>query len=321
MTRELFRKALLSGLAAVLTVLATVLGVSYRRADPEALAHVYTFPGNGNTTHLHIDADITNGSRPCDPVDDTATVAVGAAHKVGVCIEDYVPNSIGSFELYIRYTGDPDATPPTTINIAPTLDCGSGTGDPGCLNANPNANDGDDPTGFKLGGGWACGCFGLPVCFPKGDDPRTPGLADALIVCYGAPLNNPDQDLTANPGLLATIEFTASKAGTDTIDFGPIEANATSVLSPRPGGGVARCRPQVADDQVGCFGATIVKYSPAVGGIAELPALSGLLGEEADAPAGGSGWSVASYGALAGGLAAVVAMAAGTWYARRRWLR
>jgi hypothetical protein len=304
-------------------VLATVLGVSYRRADPEALAHVYTFPGNGNTTHLHIDADITNGSRPCDPVDDTATVAVGAAHKVGVCIEDYVPNSIGSFELYIRYTGDPDATPPTTINIAPTLDCGSGTGDPGCLNANPNANDGDDPTGFKLGGGWACGCFGLPVCFPKGDDPRTPGLADALIVCYGAPLNNPDQDLSANPSLLATIEFTAVGAGTDTIDFGPIEANATSVLSPRPGGGVARCRTGVPEDQVGCFGATIHKVAaPAVGGIAELPARSGASADEAAASAEGSGMGGATYAVLAGGLAVVLlATVAGARYARRRWLR
>ena len=72
---------------------------------------------------------------------------------------------------------------------------------------------------------------------------------------------------------------------------------------------------------MGCFGAAIVKYSPAVGGIAELVALAGPSGEEADAPAGGSGWSVASYGALAGGLAAVVAMAAGTWHARRRWLK
>jgi hypothetical protein len=316
MTRKLFRKALLAGLAAVLTVLATVFGVSYRRADPEALAHVYTFPGNGNTTHLHIDADITNGARPCDPVDDTATVAVGAAHKVGVCIEDYVPNSIDAFELYIRYTGNPDATPSTTLNVAQTL-----TGPAPMLDLNPDANDGDDPTGFKLGGGWLCDCFGLPMCFPKGDDPRTPGLADALIFCY-VDLVNPDQDLTASPGLLATIEFTASKAGTDTIDFGPIDdTNWNNVQNPRSGGGIARCGPQVADDQVGCFGAAIVKYSPAVGGIAELVALAGPSGEEADAPAGGSGWSVASYGALAGGLAAVVAMAAGTWHARRRWLK
>ncbi len=314
MTRKLFRKALLAGLAAVLTVLATVFGVSYRRADPEALAHVYTFPGNGNTTHLHIDADITNGSRPCDPVDDTATVAVGAAHKVGVCIEDYVPNSIDVFELYIRYTGNPDATPPTTLNVAQTL-----TGPAPMLDLNPDANDGDDPTGFKLGGGWDC--TGLGVAPPVGEKTDTVGVADAFIEC-NAHLANPDRDLSANPGLLATIEFTAVGAGTDTIDFGPIDAtNANNVGSPRPDGGIARCGTGIPAEQVGCFGATIVKYSPAVGGIAELPALAGPSGEEADAHAGESGWCVASYGALAGGLAAVVAMAAGTWYARRRWLR
>jgi hypothetical protein len=313
MTRKLFRKALLAGLAAVLTVLATVFGVSYRRADPEALARVYTFPGNGNTTHLHIDADITNGARPCDPIDDTATVAVGAAHKVGVCIEDYVPNSIDAFELYIRYTGNPDATPSTTLNVAQTL-----TGPAPMLDLNPDANDGDDPTAFKLGGGWDCS--GLGVVPPVGENTNTVGVADAFIAC-NADLVNHDRDLSASPGLLATIEFTASKAGTDTIDFGPIDANMTNVQNPRPGGGVARCGTMVADAQVGCFGATIVKYSPAVGGIAELPALAGPSGEEADAPAGGSGWSVASYGALAGGLAAVVAMAAGARYARRRWLK
>ena len=165
MTRKLFRKALLAGLAAVLTVLATVFGVSYRRADPEALAHLYTFPGNGNTTHLHIDADITNGARPCDPVDDTATVAVGAKHKVGVCIEDYVPNSIDAFELYIRYTGDPDARPPTTLNFAQTL-----TGPAPMLNLNPDANDGDDPTGLSwaaAGTALAWATFGPWVRTPR----------------------------------------------------------------------------------------------------------------------------------------------------------
>jgi len=62
--------------------------------------------------------------------------------------------------------------------------------------------------------------------------------------------------------------------------------------------------------------------APAVGGIAELPALAGISAEEAGAGAGGSGWSAGSYAALVGGLAAVaIAIAGGGWYARRRWLR
>jgi hypothetical protein len=48
-----------------------------------------------------------------------------------------------------------------------------------------------------------------------------------------------------------------------------------------------------------------------VGGVAELPAV-----------AEGGGWPVANYMALAGGLAAaVVALTAGAWYARRRFSR
>jgi hypothetical protein len=59
-----------------------------------------------------------------------------------------------------------------------------------------------------------------------------------------------------------------------------------------------------------------------VGGIAELPALSGTSAGEAAAPAAGSGWSAGGYAALAGGVAAAaVALCAGAWYARRRWLR
>jgi len=179
-------------------------------------------------------------------------VAVGSVHKVGVCIEDYVPNSVNNFELHIRYTGDPNATPPTTLNsatelpdVAPALD------------DNPDLNDGDDPSGFKLGGGWDC--TGLGLVFPKGDDPGTPNVADAFIVCYAA-LANPDQDLSADPGLLATIEFTAQGAGDDVVNFGPVDfQNASNVQSPRPGGFPARCGTGVPADQVGCFGATIHK--------------------------------------------------------------
>lgn len=58
-----------------------------------------------------------------------------------------------------------------------------------------------------------------------------------------------------------------------------------------------------------------------IGGIAELPQIAQSPGE-AGAPAEGSGWSAGNYAALAGGLAAgAAAIAAGGWYARRRWLR
>jgi hypothetical protein len=68
------------------------------------------------------------------------------------------------------------------------------------------------------------------------------------------------------------------------------------------------------------------KYSNAapasVGGIAELPDFGAGPPASTTARAVGSGWSAATYAALAGGLAgAILVTGAGAWYARRRWLR
>jgi len=65
-----------------------------------------------------------------------------------------------------------------------------------------------------------------------------------------------------------------------------------------------------------CSGCTCVSGTPAaVGGWAELP-------EAAKAPASESGSSAPPYALLAGGLAAaVLALTASAWYARRRWFR
>jgi len=61
--------------------------------------------------------------------------------------------------------------------------------------------------------------------------------------------------------------------------------------------------------------------APAVGGIAELPDVAGASAEHAGAP-DGSAWRPGNHAALGGLLAAtLVALTAGAWYARRRWLR
>jgi hypothetical protein len=58
-----------------------------------------------------------------------------------------------------------------------------------------------------------------------------------------------------------------------------------------------------------------------VGGVAEIPDLAGPSPKDARAPARASGWSP-NYPALGGALvAALLALTAGAWYARRRWLR
>jgi hypothetical protein len=123
---------------------------------------------------------------------------------------------------------------------------------------NPDANDGDDPAGYKLGAYW--NCTASTMARPLGEDPSTPGVADARIVC-NVDFSTPDQDLTADPGLLTTIEFTATSPGVDTIDFGPNDAsNWNGVGKPRPGGGNAYCGTAVPHyEQIDCFGATITK--------------------------------------------------------------
>ena len=59
-------------------------------------------------------------------------------------------------------------------------------------------------------------------------------------------------------------------------------------------------------------------HPPGVGGTVMLP--PGAIAAESGAAAEGSGWGTATYAALAG-VGAVVAIAVGGWYARRRWLR
>jgi len=239
---------LLAAVGMTAALLLAVFGLPYGASNPEAFAHLYTHPGSGNATHLHIDADITNGTRPCDPLDSTAAVILGSVHKVGVCIEDYAPNSVEAFELHIRYTGDPSDNNPPLLNVATEK-----TGVPS-VDDNPDANDGDDVTGYKLGGNW--NCTGYDLIEPVGEDPSTPGVADANIICNGS-----DKDLAANPGLLATVEFTATVAGVDTIDFGPLDVVNYNVVGwPLPDGWEGRCgmAPRV-EQRIGCFGATITK--------------------------------------------------------------
>jgi hypothetical protein len=61
-------------------------------------------------------------------------------------------------------------------------------------------------------------------------------------------------------------------------------------------------------------------HPPGVGGTVKLPPAA--IAAESGAPSEDSTWPVGTYAALAGGVAGVLALAAGGWYAsRRRWLR
>jgi hypothetical protein len=246
----------------VVVVSLTLLGFPPGRSDPEAFAHVT------GMTHLHVDADPTNGTRPCDPIDSTRTVQVGQTYDVALCLEGYTPNALEAFLLRLYY-GGADA-----INTSPTLE-----GPAPMLDLNPDANDGDSAAGLSLGSGWDCSGFGIFP--PVGDDlgtPPPPGNAalcldqygqavplcrDAVISC-NANLASEDLDLSANPGLLATVEFTATGEGTEQLTWGDDTQIGGPDLVQLGGGSLASegfCGSDVPSEQIQCLGATIRKVT------------------------------------------------------------
>jgi hypothetical protein len=190
-----------------------------------------------------MDADPANGTRPCDPVDSTATVAVGSTYTVAVCLADYQANDLLSFQMRLTnndalsFAPDPQGSEESQ-NGGSGADCGQ------CLDDNPDANDGDDPAGFKLGGGWAC--TGLGVIRPRSE---TPPIDPIELIC-NADVTAKDLDLSANPGLLATVTFRADAAGLDELSFTSWTSVGMNTTTPGSCG-------DVTDNLMDCFGATI----------------------------------------------------------------
>jgi len=255
------------GLAAA-AVLA-VVGLPYGKGSPEAFAHAYVHPDPPNVAmHLEIDAvkDHNTGAPTdwCDPVDLTATVAVGDTHQVAVCLDDYVANDVLSFQMRLvttdllptggdlfgdlNFAPDPDVAMPHAPGTGEEVKNG-GTGPDciatGCVDDNPDANTGDSATGLKLGSGWDC--TGATVIRPRSE--KLP----IELVC-NADVTAKDLDLSHDMGLLATITFKAIATGADTISFLPWTSIGMNTTTPGSCG-------DVTDNLMGCFGATINKVA------------------------------------------------------------
>jgi hypothetical protein len=191
------------------------------------------------------------------------------------------------------------------------------------LDDNPDANNTAGPKGLGITAG--DDCSGMGTAPPRGSP------LPIYIVCYAKMLTT--YELGQDPALLATITLDALAPGVDTLSF----ADPTGVGFTDP---VLNGSCFIGGGNIGCFGATIHKVAAPtptpmptitptdtptpgpVGGIAELAGVASTSAENARTPAEGSGWWADRYAALAGGLsAAVLAVAAGAWYARKRWLR
>lgn len=159
--------------------------------------------------HLHIDADPTNGTGACDPIDATRTVPTGVAFSAALCLDQAqlapVSGGFNTVNLDVAYTGI-SATNVATDAPSPGTD----------LNSNPNWNE----TGLAGPETWDCNLVntaaGRPIASPS----------PAKIVCSTASSN--DQPVTGTV-LLATLNFDAQGSSlTATLTWG---AGTTSILA------------------------------------------------------------------------------------------
>lgn len=188
---------------------------------------------------LALDADTSNGGGPCDPIDDTASIAPGSEFAVAICVVD-PPEPVSAFFVELEYDGALMVAP----EAPPTV---------GRVDENPDGNLGETtfpPT--YLGDGWVC--TGLSLFPPAGDVPETVGIFDARIACT-APLQ-PDADLRlTETGTLAVARFRSQGAGAGRIEF-----TASSEMGMNPGvTRVGRCADVVSGkgDLIACRSAVI----------------------------------------------------------------
>ena len=270
-------------------LLAVTVAVALATAGPDgpvpeqALAHIITPTGTPGApmVHLEIDADTTNGSGPCNPVD--ATAEVYGMHKVAVCLTSSLAAPAG-FDFDLVY--DP------ALNTCTNESCPTGT----CFDDNPDANLGT--TTFStpdLGTGWDCSAS-EPVCAKSGQAGR------AFIMCLCVDLGCATLPVGADVSApIAVVTFNEEAGGVDNLkleDVALFDENIDSIVQCHGSGP--------------CYGATLFVQAP-IGGIAEAPLT------EADVLADERASSVPNSLALAA-LAALGALlvAAGAWYARRR---
>ena len=155
---------------------------------------------------LAIDADPTNGTGACNPVDARRTVATSVAFSVALCLQDSqlapVNGGFNTTSIDVSYTGI------SAADVASDLSTD--------LNSNPNWND----TGLTGPTTWDCNLANSTGAAPSASP------SPATIVCSTVSAN--DQPVTGTV-LLATLNFDPQASPvTSPISWGP---GSTSLLS------------------------------------------------------------------------------------------
>ena len=183
----------------LLTVLLIAVGAMFSTLDRQRSAHADL----QGVPHLEIDADPTNGLRPCDPIDSEASAPLAnGVFDIAICLDDHA-EAASQFYFMINWSGGV-ASADEVPDVAPALD------------DNPDFNQEAGP----FGNGTHWDCTGLGFSLPTANSP--PGTANMycheLSYAYG--------ELTASPGLLATLRMRATGLlGDESFSF-PRDGNA-----------------------------------------------------------------------------------------------
>jgi len=181
---------------------------------------------------LALDMDPTNGSGPCNPIDDSRNVGIGDTYQVAVCLVDAVKPP-AAFQFGLLYDDNLNQCVPSECDPA------------GCVDGNPDANAGATTWGnTSLGSGWDC--YIMQVSPPTCDkDPDTgAGHGNAHIKC----LSTQQPTLDAGEGIsapIAMVNFKALGEGTDSFaldDTHAFDAEVATLVrsdSPAAGGSVS----------------------------------------------------------------------------------
>jgi pilus assembly protein FimV len=180
-----------------------------------------------------LDADASNGSGACSPVDDSADVAEGGEIRVAVCLTNSGSVPVAAFGFRVTYDD--------RIILAPeVVDSGA------ALDDNPDANAG--ATTFSspsLTGAWDC--TGSVGAYPEGDDD---GERNGTGVAYSGGCANVPGGGSFTQGPLSVIRFIAQGGGEARLTLTTVAITADDLTE------IGSCAP-VVDVAIDCEGATI----------------------------------------------------------------
>jgi hypothetical protein len=208
-------------------------------ALPAALSGAHAQGG----ASLSLDADASNGSGPCSPVDENAQVAEGAEIRVAVCLTNSGEVPLAAFQFRVTYDD--------RIILAPEV-ADTGTG----LDDNPDANAG--VTTFSspsLTGGWDC--TGSVGAYPEGDDDAA---RNGTGVAYSGGCANVPGGGSFTQGPLAVIRFHAEGGGETRLTLTSVAVTDDALEE------VGTCEPSVGV-AIDCTGATISVSGAPVPGV------------------------------------------------------